>query len=270
MTAAHLNPFADDPLPPELAVDEEPLSEPAIDFHAGVGAEEAEPLRPRWDVADDDVAEWALRKLGNAQRAEAQLRTQRDAWTDRISHWFDQASRPHAQRAAFFEGALKDYLRRRREADPKLNSIPLPSGRVASKAEPAKVVVAHEATVLDWIEDVLDREQRETVVRREVKVSELRKLVEIQREVLGTRYLLELECGHTQAWGTVLDETEAPDLGDAIQCFPCTEETGLPAARTITTLETQEVVETTVVARGEPVPGVDVQPAGRSVWVSLS
>lgn len=149
-------PIPADDLPPELAIGEQPFADDMLDLAIGAGDGAEVPDFPvleeisRWQVDDDETAEWALRKLRATADELDRRRLQKEAWQERIEEWWRRASKPLQARRDFFEGALRDYMRRRREADPQVKSVALPSGIIGSRASKAKLRVVDEEALISW------------------------------------------------------------------------------------------------------------------------
>lgn len=137
----------EDPIPPELALDAEPLSERELD--AVDQGEHAPDSVLRWQITDDGAAEWAMRKLADVQSQVAELEARRDGWMAKIAAWFDQATKPLSSRAEFFGAHLESYALRRREEDG-IKTVRLPSGSVSTRQPGPRVVVRDEAAFRAW------------------------------------------------------------------------------------------------------------------------
>lgn len=164
------------PIPPELALDDEPLTDTDLARYfdalqdaageAGVDAEQVAgwlaeqpgdqaPNRvARFRIEDDNAAEWAMRKLALAQAEVAQLQAQAQEWADRIQHWFVQAARPHADTLVYMEERLADYGLRRRQAGGSA-TLNLPSGAIKTTSSSRAVEVADDEAVAAYVREVL-------------------------------------------------------------------------------------------------------------------
>lgn len=121
--------------------------------------------KPRWRITDDNMASWALRKMGDAQREisgrEAEIQTMYEAELERINRWRDVAlgeTRMGELRrnVAFFEGHLKRYiaevraLERAQEKKKLTGTINLPSGTIkASRSQ--KLMVTNDEALGAWL-----------------------------------------------------------------------------------------------------------------------
>jgi hypothetical protein len=164
---------AEVPIPPELAVDDEPFTDEELDTYfavmdAGPNAE----LRPDgsadpdmadavevghavagWRVEGDDRAEWALRKLAVSREEVSRLEQQAADWRRKIEAWFEQAAAPHRRRALWAIDVLEDYaLRLREHGGPA--TLHLPSGTIKTTESKPAIEVVDDAEVASWLETI--------------------------------------------------------------------------------------------------------------------
>lgn len=290
-------------LPPELALPgrDEPLSdydvheaseaaqrladECAIDVSAALDqlrsddegdGSASEHLRStlRWRVTDDPDAEWAMRKLAAVERERDDVREQAQLWRDEISRWERERCRPLDARAAFFEGALIDYLRELRDADPAVKSRKLPSGTISSRSSGAKVVIADADAVIAWAEATLDGDDLAAVVRKAAQLSEFRKVASVEQREHARRYVLVLSCGHSADVTVPLDshDVELPSCGDAYSCPACDPEYGEQPTQTVVESSVETLTRAVVCDNdsGEPIPGADVAAPSVSYAVKVT
>ncbi len=104
-----------------------------------------------WSVCDTGSAEWAMRKLAHAEHRIAEVKADARRFKDQIEAWEKAQLRTPERAANFFEGQLVTYARKRREEDGD-KTIPLPSGKVTSRLNPARpeVVKDDEAEFIEW------------------------------------------------------------------------------------------------------------------------
>lgn len=114
-----------------------------------------ETTQDRWHVVDRASAQWAMKKVWelrqqqNAIKAEAaQVRQPLEAQLALIASWEQQEVAKLDDEAAFFEGELIRWLAQERAADPKLKSVKLPYGIVASRQKPDGIVIENEPAFL--------------------------------------------------------------------------------------------------------------------------
>lgn len=284
------------PIPAELALDQEPFHQAVLDQWAAYVAADAEDAAldagalardvldtvrdgdgdelGRWQITDDGAAEWAMRHVVALNVERSQLAAQADEWVRRIRLWFDQAARPIDAKIGFFTSHLERYALRRRAEDPKVKTIALPSGRVATRASSPTVAVYDEEQLLAWCKENLEPDEAATVIRttEKVLVAELRHhvvLVEVPTSVVvspcgcitrpihppdpatGMESPVEWQtAGELAAW-TVGTEVRCPGCGDF----------GLVAQWA----DTEHVVRD---GAGRPVPGADVRPGETKATVT--
>lgn len=208
------------PLPAELAVDTEPLSEPelermaelalqvadeagldvaeAVDGYVVSGPAQATEPAGRWAITDEGSAEWAMRKLAAAHVEVHQLGEQATEWSRRITEWFMQRARPLQARGRFFEAHLERYAMERRAADPKAKTLTLPSGQVRTRATAPRVTITDEGSLLSWLRS----EQGQVVPAEVVEVVEKVRVSELRDHVTAVQLVVELAastepCGCT-------------------------------------------------------------------------
>lgn len=145
---------ADVPLPPELALDEEPFDDETLDnaleslasrmaevpeFRERI--ESADNIAPvvRWRIESDEDAEWAMRKLALRERRLAEEERKAEDWRSRILAWFERATRRSRRSAEFFRGHLERYALERRQETGEA-TLWLPSGAVSTRASTKRKV----------------------------------------------------------------------------------------------------------------------------------
>lgn len=261
------------PLPPELAAPDPGLTtwlddlvrtavdladEAAIDVDDAVHQLHQE--HPRWRCEDDGGAEWALRHVVRADQELQHLQAQANDWAARIQQWFDHRAKPLLATKAFMEGQLTRYALDRRDQDPKIKSLVLPSGAVRTTAHKPAVTVADEAEVLRWLHDqggVLLQDVAPEQPRR-VYVNPLRDHVQ-PVEVIDHAKLVLANTAEVVEWKAE-DGARCPQVGD-----------GWPTPDQATDLVARvEVLATHWEAQdqhGRPVPGAVVEPGRVTVKV---
>lgn len=128
-----------------------------------------------WRVSSDDEAEWALRKLADAQQAIAEHQARAEAWARRIAEWFQHATAEERRTVEFFTAHLSLYGRRRRDATGAA-SLALPSGRVKTRRQAPAIVITDPDAVLAWAREAAPQIIR---TREEVLVTALREVAEL-------------------------------------------------------------------------------------------
>jgi hypothetical protein len=163
-------------LPAFLAVESEPFSvEDDLDV-AGLPVTDA---AIAWCITSTGEAEWAAAKWAEADAAVSAAVAQADEWHERVGEWLDAVAASDVGRAAFFESALTDYARARRDQDPRAKTLTLPSATVKSRSVAARVVVADSDAALDWL-----RQNAPEAVKvvESVSMSELRRLAKVHED----------------------------------------------------------------------------------------
>lgn len=274
-----------EPLPSELALDDEPLDDEQIDSAlaelAGLAAahdevravvEQREDVAPvvRWAITDDGLAEWAMRKLAAINRRTAELERQRDEWAMRIRYWFEHATGALGRRAEFFAGHLERYALDQRKITGEM-TLRLPSGNVATRKVPPKVVVSDEAAFRAWALANLDHPAvrvKPELVAGETGLGDDKPVRVIP--VVKDRAELTLECGHSvsivatqedldRLWLKRGYEGQRFGATGAFPPHPC------PSCATLQVVDeavVQEVHSFVVAADGEVVEWASVEPAG--------
>lgn len=88
---------------------------------------------PPWSVSNDREAEWLMSKLAAASSEVAHAEVEAALYRQRIDAWLEARTRQARQTIAWSEAHLCHYLADKHAADPKVKSLPLPSGKVTSR-----------------------------------------------------------------------------------------------------------------------------------------
>ncbi len=137
-----------DPLPPELALDDEPFPVEQLDTALSIGLHPG-PVDAPWQITDDGAAEWALRRLAEADAELHALSQRATDWSNRIRDWFEHRAKPLERRADFFRGRLHSYALDRREAGAGA-TLSLPSGKVSTLPGRVRVEVSDPEAFKVW------------------------------------------------------------------------------------------------------------------------
>lgn len=189
-----------DLIPPELALDTPPVTDAEVAELVAMAAELA--LDPeqlpdltdtvdgspaRWRIEDDGAAEWAARKYAAAMAELEPIDQARARWVARIDTWYEQTAGPVLGTAAFFEGHLRDYVRRIRAASAgDIKSVRLPSARLWSRgSDTPKVVVTDKERAATWAE---------AHVEEACKVETSVLLTPLRERVVAWAHDIELPC----------------------------------------------------------------------------
>ena len=100
-----------------------------------------------WQIDNANQAEWAMAKLAEAQRQEAELLAARDAQMERAQAWYARTVRRSQRTAGFMQAQLIDYALRQREAG-KGATLVLPNGEVPTRKAPDPCVVIDDVDAL--------------------------------------------------------------------------------------------------------------------------
>ncbi len=104
-----------------------------------------------WQVADDFAANWALRKVGQANRELVRLQEAAEHEIAAINQWLEAASAPHLRTVSFFTGRLVDYRRHLEDENPDLPlTYKLPGGALTRRAGRARTVLLDEDALVEW------------------------------------------------------------------------------------------------------------------------
>lgn len=263
-------------LPPELG-GPEPLSAADVealvtfaanDPDAGPVALPSEEAR-RWRIEDDGAAEWAMRRLAMAEEDLARIAAQADEWRKPIDEWQDhQARRPNSA-AAFFRAHLEGYALRVQDASGgDIKTVALPSGKVGTRENPARMAVDDPTVLLEWA-----KEHAPQAVAERVPLTALKEVAAVAEVVTLAKVTLS-PCGCIVAWSrsngpkfralapvSLSDAVRGPwlpglpGLADGVECPECASEalTGR--------IDVEATVNEPLTAEGVRVPGVYVEPA---------
>lgn len=149
-----------------------------------------------WTISDDKGAEWAM---AHVAAAEAQIQGAHDSyalWLRQLDDWYTDATKSARRTVLFFSGHLQQYALAKREANPKAKTLRLPSGEVKTRATGDEVIVVDDEKLIDWAQRTIIEPPDEDLtsyadagvvkVTKEVRVSVLRKLVEIKGDQVLT------------------------------------------------------------------------------------
>lgn len=300
----------ENPIPADLAFDAPPLTDDDLEAYfaledaqeAGT-ADEATPVPEHpvglFTITDLGLAEWAMRRKAAAEAEVAALAEQRDDWMRRIGEWFDQAARRPARTAAFMTERLEAFGLAERARNPKVATIPLPSGVIKTTASKPTAEVADDEAAAIHVQSQIEVElamptgdpERPTpwadayraagigsldaLVRWTPKVyaGPLRSLVTVAERKVGVRVTVTLACGHTITYQRPADDEGADDpvVGEFVECSVC-EPDAIDGAKAwpVRDLADEDVMEPVVLGPdGEPIPGVVVRPGGTTAKASV-
>ena len=106
---------------------------------------------PLWQIEDDGAAQWALRKIGRANRELMRLQEAAEYETAGIQQWLDEVSSPLARTIGFFESKLVEYRRRLEDENPDLPlTYKLPGGDLTRRAGRVRSTVTDSEAFTAW------------------------------------------------------------------------------------------------------------------------
>lgn len=213
----------------------------------------------RWTIEDDGAAEWAMRKV-----AEAQYRINVDSanaaeWKRRIDAWLADRSLRDQRVVSYFTGVLREYaLRVREQSKGKRKSVDLASGVVRTTKTGGRVTVEGDEAFTAWAMDAgrLDL----------LRIAPQAKAVQAAAVVVTVPYDVALTCGcvtHvTVSVGDTASDYEAVfGLGVGMTCPGCGEYALV--GKWIATVDV-------VTIDGTIAPGLGISPEGVSASVSVN
>lgn len=198
------------PLPPALAVEEEPFTVEELDTALDdVPADSPGAVTARrWLIESTGEAEWAMRRYAETIANARQVVEQATEWKARIEAWTDRVLAPLDRRAQFFGDHLRHYAARERErTNGRTKAVILPSGIVQTRlAKPkAKVYVANPDAWEKWARANVDS----PLVRAkyEVVAAATTSALAIVEEEDGSLVVSDAETGEVLDWaGVKVDE----------------------------------------------------------------
>lgn len=128
-------------------------------------------------VDDDSKANWALRKIKQAQEKQEKASSLAVEEQEKIEAWY-QSEKEKAQREIdFFQGLLAQYAFEKRKQDPKFKSQTLPNGRIKFQKKQAQIKYKDKDII-----DYLEKNEKEDLikVKKEPAKSEIKKAFTIR------------------------------------------------------------------------------------------
>lgn len=130
-----------------------------------------------WQIDTVRMAEWAMRKVSQAEAEIFDAKQHAEYWHHEIDEWLIKATSRAQTTSRFLGHHLEEFaLAVRITSDHKLKTVELPAGVVNTRADKAKVVVVDETKLIEWCEVNLNAAVK---IDKSILVSELRKHVEI-------------------------------------------------------------------------------------------
>lgn len=165
-------------------------ADPIGDIEASIVAPETwardlpEPVRS-FRVEDVGAAEWAMRKLRAVERERTEAREQAAVWKAEVDVWLEAELARSASTAAFFTAHLERYAVQCRIETGRA-TLTLPSGKVSTTQQKAKVVVEDEAVVIAWAKTVFDPDEHNGYGADAAAAAALASIVKVKESVLLT------------------------------------------------------------------------------------
>lgn len=153
-----------------------------------------------FQVSSIETANWALRKLLDAQHQLAKLRDAAKSFKARVDRWFEESSKEAKGSVEFFESLLRPWVQSElQKRSGRSKTIPLPSGTVGLRKLPDRVDVSDPEIALQYCAEslpeavVIKRDVSKTVIKKAMAKGEAVPGVVIQRgtEALVVKGLLE-------------------------------------------------------------------------------
>lgn len=132
-------------------------------------------------IADDDAANWALRKIQKIEREMMRIDEQAEAEIERINLWRKQNLVGLASDRAFFESKLTAFHRFLQAQGAAGKTYKLPAGELKSRAQQPKITIENQEQLIQWLKenDLGDL----VTVKESVGVSALKPLMKGERLV---------------------------------------------------------------------------------------
>lgn len=156
----------------------------------------------RFVIDSEEKADWALRKIKEAENeidkaeyfAETQIR--------QIENWRIKQTDKHYESIEYFQSLLAEYLQNKRKEDPKLKSITLPTGNVGFSKRQPKWVYNDEVVL-----KTLESENLNDLIRVEKKLD--KRSIKKAFEVAGDKVV-------NPETGQVIEGIEVQEQGESL------------------------------------------------------
>lgn len=139
-------------------------------------AEEVVEEKERFKIESDHQADWALRKIKEAENEIEKVEYFAETQIRQIENWKSKQLEKQHNSIDYFKSLLAEYLQNKRKEDPKLKSITLPSGNVGFRKKPAKWIYNDE-TALKTLESEnlneyikIEKKLNKTAIKKAFKV----------------------------------------------------------------------------------------------------
>lgn len=101
----------------------------------------------RFIINDESKADWALKKIAEADNEIEKLERFAEAQMRQIETWLAKQTDKHLQTKEYMQSLLGEYVNMKREEDSKFKSITLPSGNVGLRANQKKWIYKDEVVL---------------------------------------------------------------------------------------------------------------------------
>lgn len=161
----------------------------------------AEQIDDRFVIDSDDKADWALRKIKEAENEIEKAEYFAESQIRQIENWKVKQTDGHRDSIEYFQSLLAEYAQRKREEDPKFKSITLPSGNVGFRKKPVKWVYNDEQVL-----KTLESENMNDFIKVEKKID--KRSIKKAFEAAGDK-VINPETGQVIEGIEVLDQGES-------------------------------------------------------------
>lgn len=108
------------------------------------------PDSARWQCVTESDAAWAMAQLREHLVVLDQVAEMAELYRQRIDAWEAKRTARHSAGAAALEAHLSAWAHRRREVDPDVKTLHLPTGKISTRQVNETVKIEDPATVVDW------------------------------------------------------------------------------------------------------------------------
>jgi hypothetical protein len=123
----------------------------------------------RWQIDDDNGAQWALGIRANAEAEKARIDHRHDRERARLDEWHRMAAAGPLRTIEVMDAKLIDYRRALEAANPRLPlTYRLPGGAVKRRKATVRTVVTDEPALVAWCSRFLPDALKVTVLRSDV------------------------------------------------------------------------------------------------------
>ena len=131
--------------------------------------------RERFRLTDENMANWAIRKIAKARREFAEAEQQAERERERIDAWLDGKRKAKERDEEFFTGLLTAYYLPQHLDDPERKTFKLPAGAFQVRAQQPEYQ-RDDAALVRWLEEHVMPDYLELV--KKPKWGELKKIIE--------------------------------------------------------------------------------------------